>query len=173
MRRFTLLLAAAVVLASLGGCRTTEANYREAYEKAIAGRDSSLAVDSTIYGGVRRQMRMSTATLGNGSTVEVWRQHVRIAPETGALSENLHRYNVVVGRFKQIFNARSMRNRLVDNGTLPQCMVVETSEPYYYVVAASFRELDSAATFLKALPEGLPPMREPLPFILDATSRVR
>lgn len=173
MRKIMIYLAAAALLGSLGGCRTTEANYREAYEKAIAGRDSSLAVDSTIYGGVRRQMQMAPVTLADGSSVEVWRQHVRVAPDCGALNENLHRYNVVVGRFKQIFNARSMRNRLVDSGTLPQCMVVETSEPFYYVVAASFRQVDSAAAFLKALPADLPPMRPPLPFILDATARVR
>lgn len=176
MTRRTLLPAAALMGAGLlatVGCRTSEANYRQAYETAVAGRDSSLSVDSTIYGHVRRQGQMRSLTLADGTTVPVHTQHVRITEGGGAIKENLHRYNVVVGRFKQLFNARSMRERLVDGGTVPEAFVVETAEPYYYVVARSATTVDSAAAYMRRLPEGLPPMRAPLPFILDATSRRR
>ncbi len=171
--RFAALLPLASILLGLVGCRTSEANYRQAYERAVAGRDSSLAVDSTIYGAVRRQAETRTVTLADGSTVAVRAQHVRVTENGGGVNENLRRYNVVVGRFKQVFNARSMRERMVDGGVLPEAFVVETSEPYYYVVARSTSSLDSAAAYMRMLPAGLPPMREPLPFVLDATSRRR
>lgn len=167
---FTLMI---VGLFATVGCRTSEANYREAYEKTIAGRDSSLSVDSTIYGAVRREAKMRNMALADGSSVPVHTQHVRITEGGGGINENLRRYNVVVGRFKQLFNARSLRNRLVDGNIYPHAFVVETSEPYYYVVAHSDVSLDSAAYFMRHLPDNVPAMREPLPFILDATSRRR
>lgn len=157
--------------AALSGCRTSEANYRAAYERTVAGRDSAMSVDSTIYGAVRRQMDMRTVPLADGTSVPVYSQHVRVTDGGGGTNEALRRYNVVVGRFKQLFNARSMRERLVDNGVFPGAFVVETAEPYYYVVGASTASPDSAAAILRNLPTGTPPMRDPLPLILDATQR--
>ena len=50
--------------------------------------------------------------------------------------------------------------------------MVETAEPYYYIVLASFSDAAEAA---KAMEEfkanGAFPMKEPCPFILDATGR--
>ena len=159
-----------LIFTAIAGCKTSEANYRAAYERAVAGRDSTLGIDSTIYGNVRRQMDTRTATLADGSTVDIYGQHVRMVEGTGAPDATLRRYNVVVGRFKQLFNARSMRNRLAEGGIFPGAFVVKTAEPYHYVVAASYASLDSAAAALRNMPDGVPPMRPPLPFILDATS---
>ena len=164
-----------IILASLAlvGCKTSEANYRQAYERAIAARDSTSDLDSTIYGQVRREMKIRQMTLADGSSVPVYSQHVRITEGGGGINESLRRYNVVVGRFKQAFNAKSLRNRLVDDCGIPSAFVVETAEPYYYVVASSHSTLAEAAAAMRALPSSVPPMREPLPFILDATSRRR
>ena len=62
-----LTLAGIVVLSALTGCRTTEANYRAAYEKAIENRDKN-AVDSTIYGRFRQEMKQTVVVSGHRCT---------------------------------------------------------------------------------------------------------
>jgi hypothetical protein len=166
--RSILYVTAAFAMMLSGGCKTTEANYRQAYEKAIAARDN---IDSTIYGQIRRQFNEQAVVTVSGDTVNVRVMHVRVTPDGGGIAENLHRYNVVAGQFKQLFNARSMRNRMADNG-FPGAFVVETAEPYYYVVASSHNTAAEASAALKSQADAIR-MKEPCPFILDATTRVR
>ena len=155
------------ILASLfifTACKTTEANYREAYEKAIAGRDSLTAIENTIYGKHRRNLTTSTAVAGN-DTVEILSARVRITEGGGGINENLKPYNVVVGQFKQLVNAKSLRERLVEAG-YPTTFVVQTAEPYYYIILNSWATREDAIkvcatisadkSFPIALREGLP-----------------
>ena len=169
---FSIIAVSALIVPTLFSCKTTEANYRAAYEKTIAGREESGAVDSTIYGAQRRSMETVTLNTPDGD-VEVRRQMVRITEEGGGSEEKLHRYNVVVRQFKQLFNAKSMRGRLAE-GKYPSAFVIETAEPYYYVVIASYDDVSEAR---KALDEvrssGNIVMREPLPFILEGIRRHR
>lgn len=167
-----IILICAIAFGGVTACKTSEANYRAAYEKTIAARQADEALDSTIYGDYRRQMSTRTVKAGDGREVEVRTQPVRVTPNSGALPENLKRYNVAVGQFKQLFNARSLRNRLADAG-YPEAMVLETGEPYYYVVAGSYSDAGEAADALAAFEKAAPiAMKVPLPFILDATARV-
>lgn len=169
MRKIFIPLA---LLALLGACKTSEQNYRAAYEKAIAGRDSAEALENTIYGRERRQVGFDYVALPGGDTVAVKRQLVRIAEGGGGIRENLRRYCVVVGQFKQRFNAISLRERLaIEEATVPGAFVVETAEPYYYVVGSSFTTIEEAARALRAYEANPPvPFRAPLPFILEATA---
>lgn len=171
MRSIFIFLALIGAIVLLEGCKTTEANYRQAYEKAMAGRDEGVDIDSTIYGKVRREMREETVTGRDGKDVVVKTQLVKVTPEGGGIRENLREYNVVVGQFKQLFNAKSLRERLVDNG-YPEAFVVQTAEPYYYVVLLSRADVveasDGLASFVKA---GTLPMKAPCPFILRAAKR--
>lgn len=171
MRKYLILNILAAVIFTVAGCKTSESNYREAYEKAIAGREANADLDSTVYGTVRRQMSVREVVLPDGTTVPVYVQHVRVTDGGGGIPENLRRYNVVVGRFKQLFNAKSLRNRLVDDNVFPGAFVVQTAEPYYYIVASSWSSLAEAAAAMRAMPANAPAMKEPLPFILDATRR--
>ncbi len=164
-----MVLTLATLCGVVSACRTTEANYRAAYERALAGRDSAMAVDSTIYGRYRRDFTTVQVQLADGRTADVTVQRVKLTEDLGVSSEYLKRYNVVVGRFKQIFNARSMRQRLVDNG-FPRAMVLETAEPYYYVVINSFATADEAFAAIDSIPEGAIAMRPPMPYVLDATA---
>lgn len=174
MTRNSLLsaLALALALASVSsGCKTTEANYKAAYEKTIAAREEAAVSDSTLYGGsMRRQDNFRNATTRDGN-VKILTQRVRVSKNSGGIAENLNRYNVVVGQFKQQFNACSLRDRWADSG-YPSAFVVETGEPYYYVVLSSHNNLDEAAQSLKAIGSRPPvAIKEPCPFILDATAR--
>ena len=169
---FNIIAVSALIVPTLFSCKTSEANYRSAYEKAIAGRDSDSAVDSTIYGAQRRSMETVTLDTPDGE-VEVRRQMVRITDGGGGSDEKLRRYNVVAGQFKQLFNAKSMRERLAD-GKYPSAFVIETAEPYYYVVIASYDDISEATAELDALRQsGNIVMREPLPYILEGLCRHR
>lgn len=171
MKKITLIIVScAVSCALLPSCRTTESNYRAAYEKVMAGRGNSMDFDSTVYGNVRREIQKTTVKAPDGPEVEVRRQFVKVTPEGGGTPGSLQRYCVVVGQFKQVFNARSLRERIADAG-YPETFIVQTSEPYYYIVLTSTsgmkEALDVLADFRK---KEVIPMREPVPFILDATA---
>lgn len=171
MRKIIIALAVAGTLLGFQGCRTTEANYRQAYEKAKAGQAEVLELDSTIYGRVRRDLRTITVKSADGTEVEVKNQLVRVTENGGGIPENLKEYNVVVAQFKQLFNAMSMRTRLVDEG-FPEAFVVQTAEPYYYVVAASRADVSQAVKALESfMKSNRLPLKEPCPFILKATRR--
>lgn len=65
-----------------------------------------------------------------------------------------------------MFNAKSMRQRLCDKG-YTGAFVVQTAEPYYYVVAQDYDDQSQAAAALKRM-RANPPfrLRDPLPFLL-------
>lgn len=162
MRR---LIGIALLAAILAGCKTSEANYRAAYEKAIAGRDSTNTIEQTIYGTGRRDMD-SRMIIVDGDTAEARIQRVTITAGGGGINEYLRPYNVVVGHFKQEFNAISMRNRLAESG-YPRTFVVQNGEPYYYVVLSSHDTQAEAVQALRTISGNFPvPMKAPLPYIL-------
>ncbi len=169
MKTAKLLILTILAAAAFTACRTTETNYRQAYERTVAARTEQDSLDNTIYGHERRNMSETKARTSTGE-VTLKTQFVRVAQGCG-LNENLHRYNAVVGQFKQIFNARSMRERLIDAG-FPATIVVETAEPYYYIVIGSFNTIDEAAAELdKYRASGCTIGNTKEPFVLDATAR--
>ncbi len=150
----------------LVGCKPTEQNYREAYEKTMAGRAASEAEDSTIYTNIRREMRERQMVVGS-DTVPVKSQHVSITEGGGGINEYIRRYCVVAGQFKQRFNALSMRERMAD-GEYPAAFVVQTREPYYFVVAASYDSIAPALEMVERLRSDQDlKIKEPLPFVLQ------
>lgn len=168
MKKSVILIALSAAVAVVG-CKTTEANYRAAYERAVETRDSRTSLDSTVYGGQRRGLDMRQLTV-DGESVDVKTQRVSVTEGGGGIREYLRPYSVVVGQFKQLFNARSLRDRLADNG-YPRAFVVQTSEPYYYIVLSSHDTDTEAARAVIALraTAGFPvAMRAPLPFVLHA-----
>ncbi len=124
--RINYLIISLAAATLLGACKTSEANYREAYEKAIAGREADSAVDSTIYGKVRQQKTVRTVDMPDGGTAEIRAQHVRATDGTGITTDKMLQYNVVTGGFKQLFNAKSLRQRLINAG-YPSTFIAETS----------------------------------------------
>ncbi len=155
-------------MASLAGCKTTEANYRAAYEKTIAARqESGDSIENTIYGLERAKVTTGTVETTSG-TFEMRSMMVKVTDGGGGIREHLRQYNAVVGQFKQRFNAESLRERLVDAG-YAGAFIVETAEPYYYVVLKSSGNIDEAAMAIAKLrADGSFVMREPCPFLLNA-----
>lgn len=169
MKTAKLLILSVLTAAAFTACRTTEDNYRQAYERTVAAKAQQDTLDNAIYGHKRRNMTETKVRTAVGE-VTIKTQFVRVADDCG-INENLHRYNTVVGQFKQIFNAKSMRERLIDAG-FPATIVVETAEPYYYIVIGSFNTIDEAADAMdKYLASGCKIGNAKEPFVLDATAR--
>ncbi|MDE5608603.1 MAG: hypothetical protein K2I64_06695 [Muribaculaceae bacterium] len=147
----------------LGGCRTTEANYRAAYEKAKAHRDSWNGIDGTVYDEIRRQSRPSTVMAAG---VEIPAVTVRVKAVDGQSDEPLAGRYVVAAQFKQLFNARSLCRRLRDAGYDDACLLV-TAEPLYYVaVGAPASDQELADIFLRLKSESPVALSDPYPMLL-------
>ncbi len=127
-----IIIITLAVIATLTSCRTSEANYRAAYEQAVSRRDDTSGIDNTVYDKIRREAVSSTRVV-NGDTVAVKRERVKLAEP--AEGEILQQSYVVVAQFKQLFNARSLCNRLKAGG-YPGATLLVTREPLYYVAVA-------------------------------------
>lgn len=167
MKKLLIYVAGAAMLA-LPACKTSEANYRAAYETAKE-RSRSGDLDSTVYARIRREARPATVKVGN-DTLPLITQNVKLTIEGASAGAPLRRYNLVVAQFKQIFNAKSMKQRLIDGG-YPEALIVETREPLYYVVAESYDNAAAALSGLNAI-KAAPTlaMKDPFPWILQPAS---
>ena len=127
------LLYIMVMTAALTGCRTTEANYRAAYEKAKNHRNEWNGIDGTVYDAIRREAAPARMTIDG---VSIPAKTVRVkAEDTRETVKKGGRY-LIAAQFKQIFNARSMRDRLKTMGW-PDATILSTAEPLYYVAASA------------------------------------
>lgn len=161
------ILSAVVTLLALAGCKTTEKNYRAAYEKAVANENRGVTdFDQTIYGRYRAQVRDTPMALGD-STVMTRTARVAVTQDGGGINEWLKRYSVVVGEFKQLFNARSLRGRYADAG-FARCFLVQNAEPYYYIVVGSSDNLAEMVALRDSVAaHPVVPMKDGFPYILQ------
>lgn len=152
-----------ILLGVLSSCKTTEANYRAAYEKTVAAREN--AETETIYGAERRSLSEKAVIVGN-DTIPVYIEHVSVVTRGDEAPADVKAYSVVAGRFKQKFNAFSLRDRLAAAG-YADAAVLQTAEPYYYIIVSSHDKATEAKAALTSLKKKEPVvMSEPLPFIL-------
>ena len=159
------LFVAVVAAMALGACKTTEANYKAAYEAAKIQQRQSADIDSTIYGKVRRQGTMMQLSVGQ-DTLPIRTEAIGYTDGGGASRETVRKYNIVVGQFKQVFNARQMRERLMAGG-YPDAFIVHTREPLYYVVTQTVDTPEEAlAAYDKVKTDKNIVLRDPLPFVL-------
>ncbi len=165
MKKLLLIcLAVAALLAT--GCKTTEENYRAAYEKAISARQKD-DIDTTEFKGFRRELKQSGVVTASGDTIAVRTLIVSLVDANNAPAP-LKRYSIVVGQFKLLFNATSMSERLQDAG-FSTAEVVKTGEPYYYVIISTHSSVTDANAAMQALSKQKLPiaLNDPLPFILE------
>lgn len=165
-----IILLAMPAFALLTGCKTTEANYRAAYETAKE-RANTGGLDSTVYALMRREARPGMLKVGN-DTMPLTTQYVKSTTIDG-VAKPLNRYNIVVAQFKQLFNAKSMVGRLNGAG-YADAWIAETKEPLYYVIASSHGDAASALRGLEAIKTQPPlPLRDPFPWVLQPASFAR
>ncbi len=172
MKKSIIYLIGIFVSLGIVSCKTNESNYRAAYEAAIEHRENASGVDSTIYAKIRNQAQETMLAVGN-DTLPIRTEYIGYTDDGGASREKVLRYNIVVGQFKQIFNANAMRKRLMEAG-YTDAMIVHTREPLYYVVAATCTTAAEAAELYKAVKSDQNlVLRAPLPFVLQPAHYAR
>lgn len=165
MNRLLPIIALLIALAA-PSCKTTEENYRQAYEAAAEQRRESTGLDSTIYGRIRNSAVTSWLVV-NGDSLPMRKEYIGYTDGGGSSRDNVKRYNVVVGQFRQVFNARQMRQRLIDSG-YDSAMIVHTREPLYYVVSATASTPEATLeAWRKVNTDKNLVLKSPLPFILS------
>lgn len=166
------LTAAVIAITSVTACKPSEQHYRTAYESAVAKRDAG-NIDQTIYNRFREMARTNAIALGNGDTLAVQTEFIGYPENGGASRETTQRYNIVVGQFKQIFNAREMRKRLMTIG-YENPFILQTREPIYYVVTATCPTATEALQQLRRVEADTAMcLRAPMPFVLQPAHMVR
>ncbi|MBD5202823.1 MAG: plasminogen receptor (KT) [Barnesiella sp.] len=166
MRKSAIYILGLIAALGIVSCKTNENNYRAAYQAAVEHRQESSGVDSTIYARIRNQAQESMLAVGTDS-IPLRTEYIGYTDGGGASREKVQRYNVVVGQFKQIFNANAMRNRLLASG-YSDAMILQTREPLYYVVAATCSTAAEASElFHKIKDDKSLVLRSPLPFVLQ------
>lgn len=126
------IIVPVIVLMSLSGCKTNEDNYRAAYEVALQHQQGDVDPET---GSLMKNEEMPSATVVGTDTLRMKTEIVAVyAEKRDGNAVKMFPYNVVVGQFRQVFNAKAMRDRLKSYGYSPY--IVATREPLYYVVAS-------------------------------------
>lgn len=165
-----LLFIAIVAALTMGACKTNEANYRDAYEKAKAKRTET--GDSATTSALRSASDPKPLTV-DGITVPALTMPVRVTKKVSPDAVELARYCVVVAQFRQIFNARSMSERLREQG-FDGAFVVEDRDQNYYVVAGTTGIIADAVALMDRLnADPAVVLRAPYPYVLRPAQLVR
>lgn len=165
MKKTPILIVMAVSSLLLStACKTTEANYRAAYERAKAKQNEG--IDSATVEAIEKENAPGIMQVADGVSFPLVSRFVKVTEGTGATRENLKKYSVVVAVFSQLFNAQSMRERLVDQGLYPGAFVVQAGEDYYVVAVSVDDPAEAGAQYEAIRKSGTIRMKSPLPWVL-------
>jgi len=136
MKKIILSCMAIATTFVMFSCKSSESNYRAAYEKAKAQEmvEQQTSEPVSVQPVVTVQ---STPTTVDNSTVRSERLNVM---NGGSLKA----YNVVCGSFKSVDNANNLRNTLVNSG-YPAQVAQNPETGMYRVIASSFENKSDAA----------------------------
>lgn len=167
-----ILCTCVVVFLTITACKTTEENYRAAYEMAKEKRTET--GDSLITSQLRSSTMPKPMIIGS-DTLPVRTIYVNIYNDSeGKVPKGvLKKYLIVVGQFKQIFNAGSMATRLVDNGYNGAFVVYDRQKEYFVVAAAVDAPSDATRLLRKIGEDKTIVVRTPYPYVLRPTQLVR
>lgn len=147
MRQIVFVIA---ILGILSSCKTTEANYRAAYDVAKARQAQQQSEDDydeeTMRLLERTRQRGESIHIVGTDTIKVSTVFVKM---TDGVTDKVPRYSVVLNRFSQVFNAKAMCKRLRENG-FPQAYIFESATPEYYVASGGSNDMSEIAEMLKS-----------------------
>lgn len=156
-------IATVLMLVFFASCKTSEGNYREAYE--MAKNKQMDGVDEDTYSLIKKESMPQQTTIA-GDTIRVIDANVK--PQEKGTS--LYKYNVVANGFRQVFNAKAMCTRLADAGY--GAYIVYDAEPLYYVVAAGTDNEEEAKSMIRKLSEDKRfVLKNPYPCILRPVNK--
>ncbi|MCF0182480.1 MAG: SPOR domain-containing protein [Muribaculaceae bacterium] len=149
MTRTTLFIALTAMVLSLAltSCHSNEQNYKQAYDKAVAKHIEG--VGDEAYNRVQAERRRFNTVI-NGDSVRLVRMYANVSDDSTKVAR---RYNIIVGEFKQMFNAQNYRDRLKAEEGFPSYLLYGGlgTDKKYFVVVKGFDDRDVAGAFLKDL----------------------
>lgn len=146
-----LLITIALAGATLCSCRTTEANYRAAYEatrasQAVADSDDGLGENTRRMLNLDKKQHQYIQIVGT-DTLNV--TNVFAILEDGP-DNHVPQFSVVSNAFSQLFNARALMQRLKEAG-FENAYIFKTPVPDYYVAAGGSENIADIPAIIKAL----------------------
>lgn len=163
--------AAAIValILSVASCKTTEANYRAAYE--IAKEKQLDGGDSTVTAGLKNELQPRMMTI-QGVQLPVRTEPLVATKDGGKTTAELKVYNVVAASFRQKFNAQSYQKRLIEAGY--DSFLANNRAGTFFVVAATTQSPAEASAQLDKLKgESGFHFQPTFPYVLRAAQLVR
>ncbi len=162
-KKFLLIIGCVLLLmATVTSCKTTEENYRKAYDAAIEKQNEGYTADELL--GMAREEAIPR-TVFNGDSIPlkgVYVNTVKLDPPVEAAL----RYNIIVATFKQKFNAMSVLDRLRQKGYQDGRLLIDKDQTYY-VAAYTTDSLGKAVETLREIEKSSPvAMKSPCPYIL-------
>lgn len=145
MKRIVYTMIAAVLFSlCTTSCKTSEENYKAAYDVALRKQEGGAGRDVSAF--IRREQNLAQYKKIDGDSVRIVTETVRMVDGNDA---DIRNYGVVVGDFKQVFNARSYAKRINDAESDTPSYVVINAEKRYYVVYRGFDTKEEAAQLLR------------------------
>ncbi|MDY6412521.1 MAG: hypothetical protein SPL28_05945 [Bacteroidales bacterium] len=136
--KITLMIA---VVALMSACHSTEANYKESYDKAVAASRTGEKGEK-YWQDIK--VRSQNNYVVDGDSIRLVRNFFNIVDDDNS---KIKPYNVVVAEFQQKFNAQSYRDRLRREEGLDAYVVYVSRTHNYCVVAQGYDNMSVAATF--------------------------
>lgn len=149
-------------------CRTTEKNYREAYELA----KGTGTIQDTLIANLIAEDQAPVEVEIAGRIMKMRKEYVSIVTDKDVTKDMLKRFNVVVGRFKQLFNARSMATRMSSLG-YSSFVVVDRTSSYFVVAAATDMSEEALVMYEKVLSDNRVVYKTPFPWVLEPAQYIR
>ena len=162
MKKTLYLFAVMMAAVLLTACHSNEQNYREAYEKAMERRQTGVGAET--YAKIEAERQRYTHVI-NGDSVRMVYVNANVAIDSTAIAKP---YNVVVASFTQRINAKSYRDRLVEECGLQRSYILYGgNDKQFFVVAQGFDTSVEAAAMIHDLDQYLCiKLLEPIPWIL-------
>lgn len=154
----------------LAACKTTEENYRAAYEKAKEKQTENYDSLTNVALKTSQEPRMMKI---EGVALPVLTIPVRVVKSPTDDFSELRKYCVAVGKFKQIFNARSMCTRLKENGFAQPQVVVDRLGDNYVICGSSNSPVEASEILESAKSTDAIVPKAPFPYILRPAQLVR
>lgn len=131
-----ILLAALGVLSS---CKTTEANYKAAYEAAAEHRASKSDAEDDFLNRPDQSV-----------IITEFLSPVKTSDKDSVIPDETPKYAVAVNKFKQVFNAKALCERLRNEG-FNGAYVARNPSDEYYVMAKGFGDETQAKAFMEEI----------------------
>lgn len=130
----------------LAGCKPTEKNYREAYDRAQAARQAERASDAEL--GIPELIGMDAPKKQKFGQDSAYVKHESLTVFGQFPAAGVQTYNVAVGKYKMTTNAEGNADALRSQGY--EAFVLAGPKGEYYTVAGSFATADEAMALLQS-----------------------